>query len=139
MPVSAPKSRILGTGAYAPDRILSNHDLERLVDTSDAWITERTGIKERRVAADDQASSDMALIAAQRALAAAGLDAKDLDMIIVGTVTPDLPMPACAAILQQKLGAGMIPAFDVSAACAGFIYAMSIADQFIQSGAQRRI
>jgi 3-oxoacyl-[acyl-carrier-protein] synthase III len=137
--VTAPKSCILGTGAYAPDRILSNRDLEKLVDTSDAWITERTGIKERRVAADDQASSDMALIAAQRALDAAGLHARDLDMIIVGTVTPDLPMPACAAILQQKLGAGPIPAFDVSAACAGFIYAMSIADQFIRSGAQKHV
>jgi 3-oxoacyl-[acyl-carrier-protein] synthase-3 len=137
--VTAPKSRILGTGAYTPDRILTNSDLERLVDTSDAWITERTGIKERRVAADDQASSDMALIAAQRALEAAGLTAKDLDMIIVGTVTPDLPMPACAAILQQKLGAGPIPSFDISAACAGFIYAMSIADQFIRSGAQKHV
>jgi 3-oxoacyl-[acyl-carrier-protein] synthase-3 len=140
--VTAPKSCILGTGAYAPDRVLTNGDLERLVDTSDAWITERTGIKERRVAADDQASSDMALFAAQRALAAAahaGLTAKDLDMIIVGTVTPDLPMPACAAILQQKLGAGPIPSFDISAACAGFIYAMSIADQFIRSGAQKHV
>jgi len=137
--VTAPKSCILGTGAYAPDRVLSNRDLEKLVDTSDAWITERTGIKERRVAADDQASSDMALIAAQRALEAAGLHARDLDMIIVGTVTPDLPMPACAAILQHKLGAGPIPAFDVSAACAGFIYAMSIADQFIRSGAQKHV
>jgi len=135
----APKTRILGTGAYAPERVLSNADLERLVDTSDAWITERTGIKERRVAADDQAASDMALIASQRALAAAGLSPKDLDMIVVGTVTPDLPMPACAAILQQKLGAGPIPSFDISAACAGFIYAMSIADQFIRSGAQKHV
>ena len=137
--VTVPKTCILGTGAYAPDRILTNGDLERLVDTSDAWITERTGIKERRVAADDQASSDMALFAAQRALAAAGLTAKDLDMIIVGTVTPDLPMPACAAILQQKLGAGPLPSFDISAACAGFIYALSIADQFIRSGAQKHV
>jgi 3-oxoacyl-[acyl-carrier-protein] synthase III len=137
--VTAPHSVILGTGAYAPDRILTNGELEKLVDTSDAWITERTGIKERRVAADDQASSDMALHAAQRALQAAGLTAKDLDMIIVGTVTPDLPMPACAAILQQKLGAGPIPSFDISAACAGFLYAMSIADQFIRSGAQKHV
>jgi 3-oxoacyl-[acyl-carrier-protein] synthase-3 len=136
---ASPKSRILGTGAYAPEQVLSNGDLERLVDTSDAWITERTGIKERRVAADGQASSDMALVAAQRALEAAGLTPKDLDMIIVGTVTPDLPMPACASILQQKLGCGPIPSFDISAACAGFIYAMSIADQFIRSGAQQRV
>jgi 3-oxoacyl-[acyl-carrier-protein] synthase III len=137
--VTAPHSVILGTGAYAPDKVLTNGDLEKLVDTSDAWITERTGIKERRVAADEQASSDLALKAAQRALEAAGITAKDLDMIIVGTVTPDLPMPACAAILQQKLGAGPIPSFDISAACAGFIYAMSIADQFIRSGAQRYV
>jgi 3-oxoacyl-[acyl-carrier-protein] synthase III len=137
--VTAPHSVILGTGAYAPDKVLTNGDLERLVDTSDAWITERTGIKERRVAADEQASSDLALKAAQRALEAAGITAKDLDMIIVGTVTPDLPMPACAAILQHKLGAGPIPSFDISAACAGFIYAMSIADQFIRSGAQRYV
>jgi 3-oxoacyl-[acyl-carrier-protein] synthase-3 len=136
---TAPKSRILGTGAYAPDRIVTNADLERLVDTSDAWITERTGIKERRVAAEDQASSDLALEAAQRALSAAGLTAKDLDMIIVGTVTPDLPMPACATLLQQKLGAGPIPSFDVSAACAGFLYAMSIGDQFIRSGSQKHV
>src|SRR5687767_8926227 len=139
MPDTAPKSRILGTGAYAPDRIMTNGELERLVDTSDAWITERTGIKERRVAADDQASSDMALMASRRALEAAGLTAKDLDMIIVGTVTPDLPMPGCASILQHKLGADAIPSFDVSAACAGFIYAMSIADQFIRSGAHKRV
>src|SRR6185436_10232877 len=137
--VTAPKSCILGTGAYAPDKILTNGELERLVDTSDAWITERTGIKERRIAADDQASSDMALIAARRALEAAGITAKDLDMIIVGTVTGDLPMPACAAILQRKLGVTTIPAFDVSAACAGFIYGLSIGDQFIRTGALKRV
>lgn len=135
----APLSRILGTGAYAPDRVLTNADLEKLVDTSDAWISERTGIRERRIAADHQASSDLALVAAERALQAAGLTARDLDMIIVGTVTPDTPMPACAVWLQQKLGAPAIPAFDVSAACAGFLYAMSIGDQFIRSGSLRHV
>jgi 3-oxoacyl-[acyl-carrier-protein] synthase-3 len=119
--------------------VLTNFDLEKLVDTSDEWITERTGIKERRIAEDGLASSDLAKRAAERALEAAGLTAQDLDMIVVGTVTPDLPLPACAAFLQHKLGAGTIPAFDVSAACSGFIYALSIADQFIRTGACKNV
>ena len=135
----APKSRIAGTGAYVPEQVLSNLDLEKLVDTSDAWIQERTGIRERRVAAPGQASSDMALIAAQRALEAAGMSAADLDMIIVGTISPDMRLPACAAFLQQKLGAKQIPAFDIAAACAGFVYSMSIGDQFIRSGACKNV
>jgi 3-oxoacyl-[acyl-carrier-protein] synthase-3 len=140
MPSDAtPSTKILGTGAYAPERVLSNADLEGMVDTSDAWITERTGIKERRVAGDDQASSDLALVAARRALEAAGLTARELDMIIVGTVTPDQPMPACAVQLQHKLGAEAIPSFDVSAACAGFLYALSIGDQFIRTGSLRHV
>src|SRR5882724_1790370 len=132
-------SRILGTGAYAPERVLTNHDLEKLVDTSDEWISERTGIKQRHIARDDESASDMAVVAARRALEMAGLSATDLDMIIVGTISGDVPMPACAAYLQRKLGAGPIPAFDVSAACAGFLYAMSIADQFIRSGTHKHI
>jgi len=134
-----PHSRILGTGAYAPERVLTNHDLEKLVDTSDEWISERTGIKQRHIARDDESASDMAVVAARRALEMAGLSATDLDMIIVGTISGDVPMPACAAYLQRKLGAGPIPAFDVSAACAGFLYAMSIADQFIRSGTHKHI
>jgi 3-oxoacyl-[acyl-carrier-protein] synthase-3 len=134
-----PHSRILGTGAYAPERVLTNHDLEKLVDTSDEWITERTGIKQRHIARDDETASDMALVAARRALETSGLHASDLDMIIVGTISGDVPMPACAAYLQRKLGAGPIPSFDVSAACAGFLYAMSIADQFVRSGAYKHI
>ncbi len=134
-----PGSQILGTGAYAPAKVLTNHDLARMVDTSDEWIRERTGIRERRIAAEDEAASDMALVAAKRALEAAGITAQDLDMIIVGTVTGDLPMPACAAILQHKLGVTTIPAFDLSAACAGFLYGLSIADQFIRTGAKKRI
>ncbi|HEX3775623.1 MAG TPA: beta-ketoacyl-ACP synthase III [Polyangiaceae bacterium] len=132
-------SRILGTGAYAPERVLTNHDLEKLVDTSDEWITERTGIKQRHVAREDETASDMAVIAARRALEMAGLSAADLDMIIVGTISGDLPMPACAVFVQQKLGAGAIPSFDVSAACAGFLYAMSIGDQFIRSGLHKHV
>jgi 3-oxoacyl-[acyl-carrier-protein] synthase-3 len=134
-----PHSRIIGTGAYAPERVLTNHDLEKLVDTSDQWITERTGIKQRHIAREDETASDMAVVAARRALEMAGLTAADLDMIIVGTISGDVPMPACAVFVQQKLGAGPIPSFDVSAACAGFLYSMSIADQFIRSGLHKHI
>jgi 3-oxoacyl-[acyl-carrier-protein] synthase-3 len=119
--------------------VVSNHDLERRVDTSDAWITERTGIRERRIAGASENASDMALAASKRALENAGLTPADLDMIIVGTVTGDMPFPACAAFLQHKLGATQIPAFDVSAACAGFLYALSIGDQFIRTGVNRHV
>lgn len=132
-----PKSRILGTGHYAPAKVVSNNDLSKVVETSDAWITERTGIKRRHIAADHEVTSDMAAAAGRAALEAAGLNVADLDMIIVGTVTPDSPMPACAVHVQAKLGAEEIPAFDVSAACAGFVYGMTIADQFIGTGAAR--
>jgi 3-oxoacyl-[acyl-carrier-protein] synthase-3 len=134
-----PRSRIVGTGAYAPERVLTNLELEKMVDTSDQWIIERTGIRERRIARPDETTSDMALAASRRALAAAGLEPKDLDMIVMGTITPDMPMPACAAFLQQKLGITDIPAFDISAACAGFLYGLSIGDQFIRSGMHRYV
>jgi 3-oxoacyl-[acyl-carrier-protein] synthase-3 len=130
-----PHSRILGTGHYTPEKVLSNGDLEKLVDTSDAWIAERTGIRRRHVAADHELTSDMAATAGRRALEAAGLNVADLDMIIVGTISGDSPMPACAVHVQQKLGADGIPAFDISAACAGFVYGITIADQFIATGA----
>jgi 3-oxoacyl-[acyl-carrier-protein] synthase-3 len=129
-----PKSRILGTGHYTPERVVSNVDLEKVVDTSDSWITERTGIRRRQYAADDEVTSDMATAAARRALEAAGLNVADLDMIIVGTISGDTPMPACAVHVQQKLGADEIPSFDISAACAGFVYGLTIADQFIANG-----
>lgn len=129
-----PRSRIYGTGHYTPARTLTNGDLERLVDTSDTWITERTGIKERHVAADGETTSDMAAAAGRAALEMAGIPASRLSMIIVGTISPDTPMPACAVHVQQKLGAGTAPSFDLSAACAGFLYGVSIADQFIRSG-----
>ena len=122
-----------------PERVLSNFDLEKMVDTSDEWIRERTGIRERRIAHPEEATSDMALRAARRALEAAGLAPKDLDMIVVGTITADMPMPACAAFLQHKLGISDVPAFDVSAACAGFLYALSIGDQFIRSGMHKHV
>ena len=134
-----PGSRIVGTGRYLPERRLTNADLEKMVDTSDAWIAERTGIRERRIAAPGELTSDMAAAAGQRALDRAGLTAADLDMIIVGTISGDHPMPACAAFVQQKLGAKNIPSFDISAACAGFLYGMSIADRFLRSGGARYI
>jgi 3-oxoacyl-[acyl-carrier-protein] synthase-3 len=134
-----PRSRILGTGHYLPPVVRTNFDIEKMVETTDAWITERTGIKERRVAPDGVVTSDMATAAARNALEMAGLKASDLDMIIVGTVTPDMPMPATAVFVQQKLGAGCCPAFDLSAACAGFVFGLSIADQFIASGQVKHV
>ncbi len=129
------RSLIAGTGSYAPEKILTNADLEKMVETSDQWIVERTGIRERHVVAPDQASSDLAVIAVERALADAGLAAADVEMIVVGTVTPDYPWPSTAAVLQGKLGNKKAFAFDVSAACAGSIYALSIADRYVSSGA----
>ncbi len=132
-------SQILGTGAYAPKRILTNRDLEQMVATSDEWISSRTGIKERRIAADGEDTSDMAVVAARHALAMAGCRAEDLDMIIVGTISADMPLPSCAVIVQAKLGASRAFAFDISAACAGSLYGLAIADQFIATGRARRI
>ncbi|ABC82520.1 3-oxoacyl-(acyl-carrier-protein) synthase III [Anaeromyxobacter sp. K] len=129
------RSLIAGTGSYAPEKVVTNADLEKLVDTNDQWIVERTGIRERHVVADDQATSDLALEASRRALDAAGLDAKDVEMIVVGTVTPDYPFPSVGAVLQGKLGNKKAFAFDVSAACAGSLYALSVADRFVASGA----
>jgi 3-oxoacyl-[acyl-carrier-protein] synthase-3 len=139
MPSPIPRSRILGTGHYLPPGVRTNLDLEKMVETSDAWITERTGIKSRHIAPDGVFTSDMATAAAKGALEMAGLQASDLDMIIVGTVTPDMPMPATAVFVQQKLGVGVCPAFDLSAACAGFVFGLSIADQFIASGQMRHV
>jgi 3-oxoacyl-[acyl-carrier-protein] synthase-3 len=134
-----PRSRILGTGHYLSPIVRTNADLEKMVDTSDAWISERTGIKARHIAPDGVFTSDMAAEAAKGALEMAGLKGSDLDMIIVGTVTPDQPMPATAAFVQQKIGARACPAFDLSAACAGFVFGLSIADQFIASGHLRHV
>lgn len=134
-----PRSQIIGTGSYAPEKVLTNKDLEKLVDTTDEWITERTGIKERHMAAEGELTSDMATKAAVRALEMAKTRPEDLDLIIVGTISPDMPMPSCAAFVQQKLGAKKAFAFDVSAACAGSLYGMSIADQYIKTGAAKRV
>jgi len=130
---------IAGTGSYTPSRVLSNADLEKLVDTSNEWIVSRTGIKERRIAASGEATSDMATRAAQAALENAGVDPEDLDLIIVATVSPDTFFPATACYVQSKLGAKKAAAFDVSAACAGFLYALQISRNFINSGCAEKI
>jgi 3-oxoacyl-[acyl-carrier-protein] synthase-3 len=132
------RARITGTGSALPDRILTNADLERMVDTSDEWITSRTGIKQRRIAADGEYTSTFAVRASRRALEMAGVQPDDLDLIILGTVTPDFPFPSTACILQHELGATKAAVFDISAACSGFIYALSIAEKYIRSGAAKK-
>ncbi len=127
-------SGIVSTGSFAPEKVLTNQDLKRMVDTSDEWITERTGIKERHIAAADEATSDLALKASQIALQDAKLQPLDLDLIIVATITPDMFFPSTACILQDRLGAKRAAAFDIGAACSGFIYGLSIAHQFISTG-----
>ncbi|RLB62333.1 MAG: 3-oxoacyl-ACP synthase, partial [Deltaproteobacteria bacterium] len=132
------KSRIIGTGSYLPENIRTNYDLEKMVDTSHDWIVARTGIEERRIAADDQCTSDMGTIAAQRALDMAGVTAADVDLIVMGTITGDYPWPATACIVQDNLGAKKAFAYDVSAACSGFLYALSCADDYLMSGRGKR-
>ncbi len=132
-------SKIIGTGRYLPEQVLTNADLEKIVDTTDQWIQERTGIKQRHKAADGEYTSDLSYQASLKALEAAGIEASDLDMIIVGTTTPDLIFPSTACLLQSKLGCLGIGAFDVNAACSGFIYGLSVADQYIKSGTHKRI
>jgi len=129
------RSLIAGTASYAPEKVLTNADLEKLVDTNDQWIMERTGIRERHIIADGEASSDLAFRAAGKALADAKLDPKDVEAIIVGTITPDYPFPSTAAVLQGRLGNKKAFAFDISAACAGSLYALSVADRYVASGA----
>jgi len=134
------RSRIVGTGSYTAPGVLTNRDLEKMVDTSDEWIVERTGIRERRIAPPEVASSDMAAHSLARALEMADARADDLDMIICGTVTPDRQLPATAAYVQRKVGAkSRCAAFDLAAACAGFLYGMSIADSFIRLGRARTV
>ncbi len=130
---------IIGVGAYLPDRVLTNEDLEKIVDTSDEWIRTRTGIEERRIAEDDIDTSDMAIVAAKRALEDANLSADELDMIIVATVSADYPFPSVACLVQKALQVEGIPAMDVSAACSGFIYALITAKQFIETKSYKNI
>ncbi len=134
---SAHPVTIAGTGSYLPEKVLTNDDLSKIVDTSDEWITSRTGIKERRIAADDEFTSDLATKAAERALEQAHIPAEELDLIIVATITPDTPTPATACYVQANLGAHSAVAFDISAACSGFLYAMKIAKRLISDGAYK--
>jgi 3-oxoacyl-[acyl-carrier-protein] synthase III len=130
-------SRIAGTGSYLPEKILTNADLERMVDTTDEWIVTRTGIRERHIVAEGQCTSDLALEAAKNAIVAAAIDLQEIDLIIVATTTPDQVFPSTACLLQKKLGLARCPAFDIQAVCSGFIYAISTADNFIKSGAAK--
>jgi 3-oxoacyl-[acyl-carrier-protein] synthase-3 len=128
------RSRVIGTGSYVPERALTNTDLERMVATSDAWVVERTGIRERRIAAPGEACSDLGVKAGARALASAGLAASELDFILVATCTGDFPMPSTACLIQHKLSAIRAAACDLSAACTGFVYALAVADAFVRTG-----
>lgn len=130
-------ARIAGTGSYLPERVMTNQALEALVDTSDAWITERTGIRQRHIAADGEFTSDLAAHASRAALEAAGVDAAEIDLIIVATTTPDQTFPSTACRLQAKLGANGCTAFDMQAACSGFVFALDVAEKFIRTGASR--
>ena len=132
-------SRIIGTGSYLPAKVLTNADLAGTVDTSDEWILQRTGIRERHIAADNENASDLALQASRRALEMAGIAADQLDLIIVATTTPDMVFPSTACILQSKLGVKNMPAFDVQAVCSGFVYALNTADLYIKSGQYEHI
>jgi len=132
------KSRVIGTGSYTPEKVLTNFDLEKIVDTNNDWIVARTGIEERRIAADDEVTSDLAAKAAERALEMAGLSAEDIDVIVMGTITGDYPWPSTACVVQAKLGAKNAFAYDVSAACSGFLYALSSADDFLMAGRGKR-
>jgi 3-oxoacyl-[acyl-carrier-protein] synthase III len=134
------RARIAGTGRATPDKVLTNNDLSKMVATSDEWIAERTGIRERRILEEGRTTSDLASLAGQRACETAEIDPSEVDCIIVATISPDMPMPAVAVTVQQKLGAKAgCPSFDISAACAGFIYGMSIADSFIRTGMFKRV
>ncbi len=131
-------SRICGIGSYLPERILTNAELEKMVDTSDEWISMRTGVRKRHIAAEDETTCDLAEHAARRAIEAASITANDVDLIVVGTTTPDMVFPSTACLLQQRLNIHGCPAFDIQAVCTGFIYALDIADKFIKTGAAKR-
>lgn len=133
------RAGILGTGSYVPPKVLTNKDLEKMVETTDEWIVTRTGIKERHQAEAGVFTSDLAVEASKRALESAGLTAKDLDLIILGTITPDMPTPSTACFVQSKLGAPQAAAFDISAACSGFVYGLSVARAFVESGLYKRV
>ncbi len=132
-------ARIIGTGSYLPEKVVTNNDLAHLVETSDEWIRERTGIRQRHMVVEGQTTSDLAYEAAVRALDAAGVKASELDLIVLGTTTPDIIFPSTACLVQHRLGANGCAAFDVNAACSGFMFALGVADKFIRSGAARKV
>ncbi|BDZ75375.1 3-oxoacyl-[acyl-carrier-protein] synthase 3 [Methylophaga marina] len=132
-------SRIAGTGSYLPEKVLSNHDLESMVETSDQWIKERTGIKERHIAAENETTTDLAYQASLKAIEAAGINNDDIDLIIVATTTPTQIFPSTASLLQAKLNIAGCPAFDIQAVCTGFVYALTVADKFIKSGGVKNV
>ncbi|ROR32634.1 beta-ketoacyl-ACP synthase III [Inmirania thermothiophila] len=135
--MSGTYARIAGTGGYLPEKVLTNADLERMVDTSDEWIRTRTGIRKRHIAADGETTADLAEQAARRALEAAALDPRGLDLIVLATTTPDRVFPSTACQLQRRLGAAGCPAFDVQAVCTGFVYALAVAEKFVRTGSAR--
>lgn len=130
-------SKIIGTGSYLPEKILNNRDLEKMFETTDEWITTRTGIKERHIVSAHQFTSDLAVEAAKKAIEASGINANKIDLIIVATTTPDKIFPSTACIVQTKLGLSLCPAFDIQAVCSGFVYSLSVADNFIKTGAAK--
>lgn len=133
------RASIIGVGSYLPKKILTNLDLEKMVDTTDEWITDRTGIKERRISADNEATSDLAFEAAKKALSSANFDPKKLELIIVGTSSPDMLFPSTSCMIQDRLGAVNAAAFDASAACSGFNYALAAAASFIEAGTYNNV
>ena len=130
-------SRITGTGSYLPHKILSNNDLEKMVDTNDQWIQERTGIKKRHIIAENETTTDLAFNAAVKAIEAAGIENREIDLIIIATTTPTRIFPSTASLVQERLGISGCPAFDIQAVCTGFIYALTVADKFIKSGSAK--
>lgn len=138
MPQPSQSVIITGTGAYTPDNVVTNDDMAKIVDTSDEWIRTRSGISERRFAVDGETTSDMAVAAAQRAIEAAGIDGSEIDLVIVATMTPDMPFPSTACLVQSRLGLGNITAFDIQAACSGFIYALNTGSNLLRSGAYKK-
>jgi 3-oxoacyl-[acyl-carrier-protein] synthase-3 len=132
-------ARIAGVGSYLPENVVTNKDLEKTIDTSDEWIRDRTGIERRHIAADDETTSSISVIAAERAMQAAGVGPQDIDLILVGTTTPDKVFPSTAYIIQRKLGIKMIPAMDLQAACSGFVYGLDVANRFIKTGGAKTV
>ncbi len=130
---------VLGTGSALPEKVITNHDLEKIVETSDQWITDRTGIRERRQAAPDETTSTLSVKASRLALEKAGIKATDLDLIICSTISPDMPLPSTASLIQHELGATGCCAFDLAAACSGFLFGMTVAEQFIRTGASKYV